>query len=91
MYKNEGNEYFRERDYRRAVIAYTEGLKKKCEDPELDAVLHTNRGAAQFYLGNEVCAILPQTGLGRGLCGPEFLFLPILGFLFVYFFCDTAY
>ncbi|KAF1418447.1 Tetratricopeptide repeat protein 4, partial [Spheniscus magellanicus] len=49
---NEGNEYFRERDYRRAVIAYTEGLKKKCEDPELDAVLHTNRGAAQFYLGN---------------------------------------
>ncbi|XP_049665185.1 tetratricopeptide repeat protein 4 isoform X2 [Accipiter gentilis] len=52
MYKNEGNEYFRERDYGRAVVAYTEGLKKKCEDPELNAVLHTNRGAAQFYLGN---------------------------------------
>ncbi|NXH75981.1 TTC4 protein, partial [Hydrobates tethys] len=49
---NEGNEYFREKDYRRAVIAYTEGLKKSCEDPELNAVLHTNRGAAQFYLGN---------------------------------------
>ncbi|NXE72504.1 TTC4 protein, partial [Cochlearius cochlearius] len=49
---NEGNEYFRERDYRRAIVAYTEGLKKKCEDPELNAVLHTNRGAAQFYLGN---------------------------------------
>ncbi|NXS70528.1 TTC4 protein, partial [Pandion haliaetus] len=49
---NEGNEYFKERDYRRAVIAYTEGLKKKCEDPELNAVLHANRGAAQFYLGN---------------------------------------
>ncbi|XP_030311070.1 tetratricopeptide repeat protein 4 isoform X2 [Calypte anna] len=30
MYKNEGNEYFKERDYRKAVIAYTEGLKKKC-------------------------------------------------------------
>ncbi|KFP33874.1 Tetratricopeptide repeat protein 4, partial [Colius striatus] len=52
MYKNEGNEYFREKDYRKAVISYTEGLKKKCEDPELNAVLHTNRGAAQFYLGN---------------------------------------
>ncbi|KFW97099.1 Tetratricopeptide repeat protein 4, partial [Phalacrocorax carbo] len=51
-YKNEGNEYFRERDYGRAVIAYTEGLRKKCEDAELNAVLHTNRGAAQFYLGN---------------------------------------
>ncbi|NWT47533.1 TTC4 protein, partial [Chroicocephalus maculipennis] len=49
---NEGNEYFREKDYRRAVIAYSEALKKNCEDPELNAVLHTNRGAAQFYLGN---------------------------------------
>ncbi|NXG78408.1 TTC4 protein, partial [Baryphthengus martii] len=49
---NEGNEYFREKDYRRAVIAYTEGLKKKSEDPELNAVLHTNRGAAEFHLGN---------------------------------------
>ncbi|NXX74420.1 TTC4 protein, partial [Urocolius indicus] len=49
---NEGNEYFREKDYRKAVISYTEGLKKKCEDPELNAALHTNRGAAQFHLGN---------------------------------------
>ncbi|NXN32036.1 TTC4 protein, partial [Nycticryphes semicollaris] len=49
---NEGNEYFREKDYRKAVVAYTEALKKKCEDTELNAVLHTNRGAAQFYLGN---------------------------------------
>ncbi|NXN41544.1 TTC4 protein, partial [Rhinoptilus africanus] len=49
---NEGNEYFREKDYRRAVVAYSEGLKKNCEEPELNAVLHTNRGAAQFYLGN---------------------------------------
>ncbi|NWH26951.1 TTC4 protein, partial [Grus americana] len=49
---NEGNEYFREKDYRRAVTAYTEGLKKQSEDAELSAVLHTNRGAAQFYLGN---------------------------------------
>uniref|UniRef100_A0A8B9IPY0 Tetratricopeptide repeat domain 4 n=1 Tax=Anser cygnoides TaxID=8845 RepID=A0A8B9IPY0_ANSCY len=52
MYKNEGNEYFREKDYGRAVVSYSEGLKKKCEDAELNAVLHTNRGAAHFYLGN---------------------------------------
>ncbi|XP_010190881.1 PREDICTED: tetratricopeptide repeat protein 4, partial [Mesitornis unicolor] len=52
MYKNEGNEYFRERDYGRAIAAYTEGLKKECGDPELGAVLHTNRGAANFHLGN---------------------------------------
>ncbi|NWW46296.1 TTC4 protein, partial [Pedionomus torquatus] len=49
---NEGNEYLKEKNYKKAVVAYTEALKKKCEDAELNAVLHTNRGAAQFYLGN---------------------------------------
>ncbi|KAJ7395388.1 Tetratricopeptide repeat protein 4 [Pitangus sulphuratus] len=52
MYKNEGNEYFKEKDYGRAVAAYSEGLRKKCEDPELNAVLLTNRGAAHFHQGN---------------------------------------
>ncbi|XP_062994619.1 tetratricopeptide repeat protein 4 isoform X1 [Elgaria multicarinata webbii] len=51
-YKNEGNDYFKEKDYKKAVISYTEGLKKKCSDLELNTVLHTNRAAAQFYLGN---------------------------------------
>ncbi|XP_064002983.1 tetratricopeptide repeat protein 4 isoform X2 [Pogoniulus pusillus] len=52
MYKNEGNDYFKEKDYKRAVVAYSEGLQRRCGDPELNAVLHTNRGAAQFHLGN---------------------------------------
>ncbi|KAG8132446.1 hypothetical protein E2320_010290 [Naja naja] len=51
-YKNEGNDYFKEKDYKKAVISYTEGLKKKCSDLELNTVLHTNRAAAHFYLGN---------------------------------------
>ncbi|CAI5777099.1 repeat 4 [Podarcis lilfordi] len=51
-YKNEGNDYFKEKDYKKAVISYSEGLKKKCNDLELNTVLHTNRAAAQFYLGN---------------------------------------
>lgn len=34
------------------MIAYTEGLKKKCADPDLNVVLYTNRAAAQYYLGN---------------------------------------
>ncbi|CAK6441111.1 unnamed protein product [Pipistrellus nathusii] len=51
-YKDEGNEYFKEKDYEKAVIAYTEGLKKKCADPDLNVVLYTNRAAAQYYLGN---------------------------------------
>uniref|UniRef100_A0A8C7A2Z0 Tetratricopeptide repeat domain 4 n=1 Tax=Nothoprocta perdicaria TaxID=30464 RepID=A0A8C7A2Z0_NOTPE len=52
LYKNEGNEYFKEKDYGKAVLSYTEGLKKKCQDPELGAVLLTNRAAAQARLGN---------------------------------------
>ncbi|XP_022352480.1 tetratricopeptide repeat protein 4 isoform X2 [Enhydra lutris kenyoni] len=51
-YKDEGNDYFKEKDYKKAVISYTEGLKKKCTNPDLNAVLYTNRAAAQYYLGN---------------------------------------
>lgn len=51
-YKDEGNDYFKEKNYKKAVVSYTEGLKKKCADPDLNAVLYTNRAAAHFYLGN---------------------------------------
>ncbi|XP_021015830.1 tetratricopeptide repeat protein 4 isoform X2 [Mus caroli] len=51
-YKDEGNDYFKEKDYKKAVLSYSEGLKKKCADPDLNAVLYTNRAAAQYYLGN---------------------------------------
>ncbi|XP_059779355.1 tetratricopeptide repeat protein 4 isoform X2 [Balaenoptera ricei] len=51
-FKDEGNDYFKEKDYKKAVISYTEGLKKKCADPDLNAILYSNRAAAQYYLGN---------------------------------------
>ncbi|XP_044530731.1 tetratricopeptide repeat protein 4 [Gracilinanus agilis] len=51
-YKDEGNDYFKDKDYKKAVVSYTEGLKKKCSDADLNAVLLTNRAAAQFHLGN---------------------------------------
>uniref|UniRef100_F7D8P9 Tetratricopeptide repeat domain 4 n=1 Tax=Monodelphis domestica TaxID=13616 RepID=F7D8P9_MONDO len=51
-YKDEGNDYFKDKDYKKAVLSYTEGLRKKCSDPDLNAVLLTNRAAAQFHLGN---------------------------------------
>ncbi|XP_067846158.1 tetratricopeptide repeat protein 4 [Heptranchias perlo] len=56
-YKNEGNHYFKEKNYKKAIISYTEGLKRKCSDSELNAILHTNRAAAQFYLGNNRSAL----------------------------------
>ncbi|XP_036614119.1 tetratricopeptide repeat protein 4 [Trichosurus vulpecula] len=51
-YKDEGNDYFKDRDYKKAVASYTEGLRKKCSDPTLNVVLLTNRAAAQYHLGN---------------------------------------
>ncbi|XP_005733162.1 tetratricopeptide repeat protein 4 [Pundamilia nyererei] len=50
--KDEGNAYFKEKNYQKAVVAYTAGLKKKCADQDLNAVLLTNRAASHFYLGN---------------------------------------
>ncbi|XP_022601757.1 tetratricopeptide repeat protein 4 [Seriola dumerili] len=50
--KNEGNAFFKEKNYQKAILSYTAGLKKKYEDQELSTVLLTNRAAAHFYLGN---------------------------------------
>ncbi|KAL4634935.1 tetratricopeptide repeat protein 4 [Arapaima gigas] len=50
--KDEGNEYFKEKNYKKAIVSYTEGLKKKCQDSDLHAILFTNRAAAHFHLGN---------------------------------------
>nr|XP_033771380.1 tetratricopeptide repeat protein 4 isoform X3 [Geotrypetes seraphini] len=52
IYKDEGNDYFKEKEYKKAVVIYTEGLRKQCSDRDLNAILHTNRAAAEFYLGN---------------------------------------
>ncbi|XP_062411960.1 tetratricopeptide repeat protein 4 [Sardina pilchardus] len=51
-FKAEGNEYFKEKNYKRAIVSYSEGLKINCNDPELHVVLYTNRAAAHFHLGN---------------------------------------
>lgn len=51
-YKEEGNELFQKKDYRVAIENYTEGIKSKSPDKEQNAILYTNRAAAQFHLGN---------------------------------------
>ncbi|XP_071398762.1 tetratricopeptide repeat protein 4 isoform X2 [Centroberyx affinis] len=50
--KDEGNEYFKEKDYKKAILTYTAGLKKNCSDQDINTVLLTNRAAAHFHLGN---------------------------------------
>lgn len=59
MYKNEGNAYFGEKDYGRAVRAYSEGLRQRFGDVELRAVLLSNRAAAHCRLGEPPPAVPP--------------------------------
>nr|XP_046247598.1 tetratricopeptide repeat protein 4 [Scatophagus argus] len=50
--KDEGNAFFKEKDYQKAILCYTAGLKKNCGDQEINTILLTNRAAAHFHLGN---------------------------------------
>ncbi|KAK7076906.1 Tetratricopeptide repeat protein 4 [Halocaridina rubra] len=56
-YKEEGNLQFKYKKYRLAVANFTEGLKQKCPDKDLNAQLHNNRAAAHCHLGNYRAAI----------------------------------
>lgn len=57
-YKEEGNLMFKNKVYKKAVQSYTMALKQDINDTnnkqhrELISVLHSNRAAAHFYLGN---------------------------------------
>ncbi|XP_066912842.1 tetratricopeptide repeat protein 4-like [Clytia hemisphaerica] len=56
-HKEDGNYHFQRKEYRKAITAYTEGLKQKHDDEPLKAVLLTNRAAANFHLGNNRTAL----------------------------------
>lgn len=51
-YKQDGTFYMKHKKFRMAIIGYTEGLKQKCENKELNAVLYNNRSVAHYYLRN---------------------------------------
>ena len=51
--KEEGNFYYKVKNYKKAIESYTNGLKEKIDDDkELLSVLHSNRATAHFYLQN---------------------------------------
>ena len=52
-YKDEGNSNFKIKKYRWAIANYTEGIKCKSKDKEVNAVLYSNRAAAHFHLGKD--------------------------------------
>ena len=51
VHKEEGNDLFKKKKYREAVVEYTEGIKQKSSDVTMNTVLYCNRATAQFYLG----------------------------------------
>uniref|UniRef100_A0A1B0CKP1 Uncharacterized protein n=1 Tax=Lutzomyia longipalpis TaxID=7200 RepID=A0A1B0CKP1_LUTLO len=57
-YKEDGNFHMKHRKYRISIISYTEGIKAKCDNAELNAALYNNRSAAHFFLKNYRSALL---------------------------------
>jgi len=55
VYKNDGNEEYRKKDFGNAIFFYTEGIKVNCKDKELKAKLYSNRSIAHYYLGKKFC------------------------------------
>lgn len=51
-YKEDGNFNYKHKNYRLAILSYTEGIKTKCEDDSLRAQLYNNRAASHFMLKN---------------------------------------
>lgn len=51
-YKEDGNFNFKHKNYRLAILGYTEGIKQRCTDSEVNANLYNNRAAAHYHLKN---------------------------------------
>lgn len=51
-YKEDGNFNFKYKNYRLAVMSYTEGIKVKCGNSDINATLYNNRSAAHYFLKN---------------------------------------
>ncbi|KAK2154532.1 hypothetical protein LSH36_266g03024 [Paralvinella palmiformis] len=51
-YKDDGNYNFKKKKYRWAIDNYTKAILEKCNDRELNAILYSNRAAAQYHIGN---------------------------------------
>ncbi|XP_035452240.1 DNA polymerase interacting tetratricopeptide repeat-containing, protein of 47 kDa [Spodoptera frugiperda] len=51
-YKEDGNFNFKHKNYRLAILGYTEGIKQRCNDAEINASLYNNRAASHWHLKN---------------------------------------
>ena len=53
LFKNDGNDEFRKKDFRNAIFLYTKGIKVDCKDQDLKTKQQNNRAIAHFNLGEK--------------------------------------
>ena len=51
-YKEDGNENFRQKKYKWALLSYSKAISLNCSDNKLNSILYNNRGSAHFHLNN---------------------------------------
>ena len=51
------------RKYKEAVLEYTAGIKESVDDVTLNAVMYTNRAAANFHLGEVLLSVVSMVEL----------------------------
>lgn len=59
--KDEGNSYFKDKNYKKAILSYTAALQVKSSDQEMNVIILSNRAATHFYLGNMRSALNDAT------------------------------
>jgi len=78
VYKNEGNDAHRKKEFRNAIYFYTEGIKVNCKDEELKAKLYSNRATAHFYLGENLITVCYSNIHKCSTCFTLLIYLPAL-------------
>ena len=53
FYQSEDNKECRKNELSDAICSCTEGIKVKCKNDELNAMLHCNRAIAHLFLGKK--------------------------------------
>ena len=52
-FKEEGNYEYKKKQFKKAILAYTEGIKARSSDKNLNAILYTNRATVNFTIGKQ--------------------------------------
>ena len=65
--KEDGNEYFKQKKYKEAVMTYSEGLKQNSSDSNLNAILYCNRSAAHYHLSENISYLRPSIPVNQSI------------------------